>query len=207
MLSSGLKVHTKPRSSSHVVETILEQYGADEKVGVCFAYYDYTQSASQGFSHIIRSLIKQLCRKADTIPDAFKKAKQNADSPSTLANLNHFTTITSKFEKVFLIIDALDECLEDDERPRMLCFFAEALGHISHIRVFVTSRRESDIVHKFEALGMPTIQLEAESVAADIEKYVTNEVSRLRSEKELYIINEELAEKVVRTLTDRAEGM
>lgn len=200
-------MHTKLTSSSHVVETILEQYGPDKEVGICFAYYDYTQSASQKFAQIILSLIKQLCRKADTIPSAFRKAKQNADSPSTLANLNHFTTSTSKFKKVFIIIDALDECLEDDERPRMLCFLAEALRDISHIRVFVTSRREPDIVHKFEALGMLTIQLEAESVAADIEKYVTNEVSRLRSEKELYISDKELAEKVVRTLTDRAEGM
>ena len=77
-------------------------------------------------------------------------------------------------------------------------------------KIFVTSRREHDIVQAFMRLTTPTIEIQAESVAADISKYVSSEIERLcddYSGTNLHLQSKELKEKVLETLTAKAEGM
>ena len=59
-------------------------------------------------------------------------------------------------------------------------------------------------------LETPIIEIEAGSVAADISSYVRSEVKRLRDGydgKRLYLKNDTLEMTIVRTLTEKAEGM
>ncbi|KAF2135403.1 uncharacterized protein K452DRAFT_212756, partial [Aplosporella prunicola CBS 121167] len=95
--------------ASNVIETVIETFGPEKAVGICYAYYDYTVASSQGFVRTILSLIKQLCR-TSAIPDAFKSIKRNADPASTLGDQHGFSTVAKSFTEVFVMIDALDEC-------------------------------------------------------------------------------------------------
>ncbi|KAF2135404.1 uncharacterized protein K452DRAFT_281591, partial [Aplosporella prunicola CBS 121167] len=108
------------------------------------------------------------------------------------------------------MIDALDECPEDEERPKILRFLTEVMKELPLVRVFITSRREADITYTLESRGTPTIQLEARNMAADIEKYVSNKIERLQSGldgRKLYVKDECLVQKIIATLTNRADGM
>ncbi|KAF2135412.1 uncharacterized protein K452DRAFT_22926 [Aplosporella prunicola CBS 121167] len=196
--------------ASNVIEAILEKYAPDPTVGICFAYYDYTKSSSQDFAQIVLSLIKQLCQKS-TIPDAFMNAKRNADPPSAIGDQHHFSMSAQNFKELFILIDALDECPKE-ERSKTFRFIKEALNKtpLVQTRIFVTSRRESDINLELENLRAPTIQLEAQNVAADVEAYVRSEVQSLRSGldgKKLYVADERLVQKIISTLTEKADGM
>ena len=77
-------------------------------------------------------------------------------------------------------------------------------------KVFITSRKESDITEAFKREKAPIIEVKAENVAEDIRRYVGTEVKRLRAGyngKRLYIGSDTLEDKIIRALTDKAEGM
>lgn len=143
------------------------------------------------------------------MPLAFLIAKQNSDPPSKLGNQSSFLTIAQDFTEVFLLIDGLDECPED-KRPNVLGFLKFLVENLPYFKIFVTSRREKDLVRAFEELKAPKIEIEAKSVAADITKYVADEVKQLRQGydgKKLYVKSITLEQKIIDTLTTKADGM
>jgi ankyrin repeat domain-containing protein 50 len=157
---------------------------------------------------IVGSLIKQLCRKGDTIPDWLLKFKRDSLSLSDTIKQASFISLAETFEEVFLVIDALDECPKT-ERHEIIGFINKVVTGLPRAKVFVTSRREEDIVTAFED-GTHTIQIKTENVTADVELYVRSEVKKLRkgeNGKKLYLSSDALEGKIIRELTEKAEGM
>jgi len=196
-------------SRSHVLEHVTTERALHKDVGIGFAYYNYQSPEMGDASRIIVALIKQLCRKKDVVPPGFLKVKRDAMDPSQLGNQESFITVASEFREVVVIIDALDECPKD-ARNRILGFLSGVANNLPCAKVFVTSRRERDIEEAFMKLKTPIIEIEAGSVAADISSYVRSEVKRLRDGydgKRLYLKNDTLEMTIVRTLTEKADGM
>lgn len=160
-------------------------------------------------SQIISALVKQLCRKRDIVPIAFLSAKQDALPPSTLGNQSSFLTVAQDFREMFLLVDGLDECPED-KRSHVLRFLKFLVEKLPRQKIFVTSRREKDLVRAFDELEAPKLEIEAKSVEADITKYVTDEIKQLRQGydgKKLYVKSQSLEQKIIDTLTTKADGM
>ena len=192
-----------------MLEHVTTERALHKDVGIGFAYYNYQSTEMRDVSQIIVALIKQLCRKKDVVPPGFLKVKQDAMDPSQLGNQESFITVASEFREVVVIIDALDECPKD-ARNRILGFLSGVANNLPCAKVFVTSRRERDIEEAFMKLKTPIIEIEAGSVAADISSYVRSEVKRLRDGydgKRLYLKNDTLEMTIVRTLTEKADGM
>jgi ankyrin repeat domain-containing protein 50 len=192
-----------------VLEHVTTERALHKDVGIGFAYYNYQSTEMRDVSQIIVALIKQLCRKKDVVPPGFLKVKQDAMDPLQLGNQESFITVASEFREVVVIIDALDECPKD-ARNRILGFLSGVANNLPCAKVFVTSRRERDIEEAFMKLKTPIIEIEAGSVAADISSYVRSEVKRLRDGydgKRLYLKNDTLGMAIVRTLTEKADGM
>jgi ankyrin repeat domain-containing protein 50 len=192
-----------------VLEHVTTERALHKDVGIGFAYYNYQSTEMRDASLIIVALIKQLCRKKDVIPPGFLKVKQDAMDPSQLGNQESFIIVASEFREVVVIIDALDECPKD-ARNKILGFLSGIANNLPCAKVFVTSRREIDIEEAFMKLKTPIIEIEAGSVAADISSYVRSEVKRLRDGydgKRLYLKKATLEMTIVRTLTEKADGM
>lgn len=137
------------------------------------------------------------------------KIKNDSYSPTFISDQASFRLLAQTFSEVFMVVDALDECPKD-ERSNIIQFISEITKELAHIKVFVTSRWEMDIVDAFKSNNTPTIKIKADSVAADIQTYVTAATTQLRKGrfgKRLYIRSDALEEKIIRTLTDKAEGM
>lgn len=194
---------------SNILEHITAEYALSAQTAISFAYCSYRTPGLQDNSQILAALIKQLCRKKDSIPPWLLKFKHDSLSPSTASTPDTFISLAKGFEKVFVVIDALDECPKR-ERPDIIGSVIKIVNALPCIKVFITSRRELDIVDVFENGSTPTIQIKAESVAEDIELYVREEVMKLRKGhygKRLWIESNELEEKITSTLTKKAEGM
>ena len=193
-----------------MVEYVTSERALDETAGIALAYYDYQSSELYDMPRVIAALVKQLCRKKGDIPAGFLKTKQDAMPASQLGNQDSFVTAAAQFAEVFLIVDALDECAKS-VRHGILDFLRELIDDDRLlVKIFVTSRREMDIEAEFQRLNRPTIMVEARSVAADISRYVTNEVNRLRSGhggKRLYVNSDALELHIIDTLTAEADGM
>ncbi|OCL05705.1 ankyrin, partial [Glonium stellatum] len=107
------------------------------------------------------------------------------------------------------MVDALDECTED-ERHQVIGFLTRLTCVLPHAKVFITSRKETDIFEAFQQIKTPSIKIEAENVAEDISNFLHAEVKRLRqghNGKRLYIASDHLEERIVTTLSEKAEGM
>lgn len=215
--SSLLWCHGKPGAgksvlASNVLEHVTKQYLFDRNTAISFAYYNYQTTELGQLSTVIAALLKQLCRQAAEIPSWLVKHREDALSPATASTPESYTKLGRTFGNVFLIIDALDECLEA-ERHAVLRFIRGMVSQDSGLpcaKVFVTSRREADIEEAFTQVAAPVLKIEAGDVASDIEMYVRDEVERLRSGdhgKKLYVQNEALIDKTIDTLTNKAEGM
>lgn len=194
-----------------MIEYITNECALDENIAICFAYYNYRTPELKDPSKIVAALVKQLCRKTDTISPWLLKFKHDSLDPSTASTQDTLIRLVEelKFEKVYIVIDALDECPEK-ERHHIIGIISEVIKALYGAKIFITSRRESDILRAFEESSTPTIQIEADNVAADIENFVSNKVKKLREGqhgKKLHITSDSLAERVIETLTQKAEGM
>jgi hypothetical protein len=135
----------------------------------------------------------------------------DARSPSLAGTQERFISLIEDLSQVYIVFDALDECPERERK--------DTLGFITGlvtatvpccVKVFATSRREMDIAKAFEEKHIPTIQIGAENVAADIETFARSQVENLRkgeNGKTLYITSDSLKEKIIQTLATEANGM
>ncbi|OAG06012.1 ankyrin [Paraphaeosphaeria sporulosa] len=214
--SSLLWCHGKPGIgksvlASNVIEDITTKIGLREDAALCFAYYNYRDARLKELHQIVTALLKQLCRRKDQLPRDLLQTKHDALPSSLVGTQERFRSLIEDLPQVYVVFDALDECPEQ-ERGDILGFIT---GIVTaqvrcHVKVFVTSRNEMDIAKAFGDRHIPTIQIQTENVTADIETFARSQVEKLQGGehgKTLYVTNDGLKEKIVRTLATKAEGM
>lgn len=136
---------------------------------------------------------------------------RDARSPSLIGSRDCFLSLAESFSEVFVVFDALDECPEK-KRHDILGFITEVVTASvpCRVKVFATSRREMDIAKAFEDRHVPTVQILAENVAADIETFARSKVEKLRVGeygKTLYVTSDDLVWRIVEVLVKKADGM
>ncbi|KAH0544336.1 hypothetical protein FGG08_001477 [Glutinoglossum americanum] len=191
------------------LEHITTHHSFNDKVGVAFAYCKYNSPDPQHQpSQIVSAFIKQLCWKKEKIPqsllDFYHKYDGDARTPAFDKYKENFLHLAESYDRIFLVIDALDEC-QQDPREKVIDFICELANDFPCARVFVTSRMENDIAEAF--MKTPTIQIEARNVAEDINAFVSDRVGQLVKTKKLRLRDHALQERIIQTLVSRAEGM
>lgn len=197
--------------SSILLEHVVTLHALDRRVAIAFAYIKYDFPDSHQPLNIVSALIKQLCWKKDAIPDDLLAFFHNYDGNARIPTLDTVIArfihlVETDFDHAFLVIDALDEC-EQNYREQILDFVKQLTALVPTVKVFVTSRRETDIVEAFQLLGTPAIEIAAHNVEADINSFVADRVKYLLETKKLKIRNASLKEKIIKTLTTQADGM
>lgn len=178
---------------------------------LCFAYYNYRDMQLKDLHQIIAALIKQLCRRKDQLPCDLLQTKHDALPPSLVGTQERFMSLVEDLHQVYVVFDALDECPEQERRAILKFIIGIVAAQVRcRVKVFVTSRKEMDIAEAFGDRHIPTIQIQAENVTADIKTFVCSQVEKLRvgdHGKTLYITNDTLKERIIWTLATKAEGM
>lgn len=194
------------------METISNKYALNDRTGIAFVYFNYQDQTLQKPTKILAALIKQLCRKKKDIPDHLKQFyrsySREAEIPSYEKLQSQLVELSgTSFDQVFFVIDAMDEC---ENRKQFLPFVTTLARESSCIlKVFVTSRREKDILTTFTrgTAGFPTIQVEATKVDADIAAFVHFEIGRRTGDDNFCVIDQELQDKIEKTLVSQSNGM
>lgn len=192
------------------MEHITTEFALHDNVGISFAYYNYREPELGDPSIVVGALIKQLCQKKDCIPSELLRLRHDSHSNMTASNPDSFVSLAKPFREVFIVLDALDECPEH-ERHRIIGFIDKVVAELQCAKIFITSRREADIVEAFEG-KTSTVQIEAKNVAADIALYVRDEVAKAKlprgwNGKRLYLTSDKLQGKIIDTLVSKADGM
>jgi hypothetical protein len=199
-------------SRSSIIENITANKVLQEDAHICFAYYNYRDTRLKDLHRILASFVKQLCRRRDCIPTNLLQIKDDALPQSIIGTQDHVFSLIEDLPEVYLVFDALDEC-PAQEREQILGFITNILTLEStscRVKVFATSRPEHDISDAFEKHNVPTIKILADNVKSDIETYTRGQVEILRDGKNgktLHVTSDSLKEKIVQTLTAKADGM
>jgi hypothetical protein len=104
----------------------------------------------------------------------------------------------------FLVVDALDECLEEDERP----IFYQAISNIQSLaldtRILITSRALPDITTGIEKLSPIIMNMSMDEVDSDIRIFVH---STLEKDPKLSKWSLKIRQEIENTLTEKSGGM
>ena len=112
-----------------------------------------------------------------------------------------FLSIAKRLPRLYILVDALDEC---NDRTELLRFLKRILESKVGLNLLITSRKEHEFYVALKDGVDCTVSIQDERVDADICLHVK---SCLASDPKLSLWNPEMKEKILTSLTSRAHGM
>ncbi|KAL5088041.1 hypothetical protein Trisim1_007209 [Trichoderma cf. simile WF8] len=185
-----------------VVDNLLIRSLDDSTVGVAYYYCNFKRQDEQTAVRIISCLLRQLCASQTPLPDVMKTFHKKHATISTRPSLEVISvalqSVASIYSKVFIAIDALDEC-QPTERSLFLSKLFD-LQAKTEINIFATSRPILEIEKLFN--GCQSIDIVASP--DDIYKYIDGHISQL---SDFVQHNPELQEQIKMEISASVQGM
>jgi ureidoglycolate hydrolase len=187
-----------------VVINFLERIIKQENVGIAYIYCTHREQ-NQTAGNLIASLLKQLIQQRPAIPVNIRDLYRHHRSKQTHPPLSDYSRLLQAelhhFSKVYIVIDALDECSEESRIREH--FLAEIQGLSPMVQLLVTSRHIPDIEHKFEGAA----RLEICASDGDIKRYLESRIERQLPLASYVSTNPALRSDILTTITLKAHGM
>lgn len=185
---------------------------------IAYHYFDFRDTFKRDVRGLLASLLFQLGdgsdRYWDVLYQLYITCGNGSEQPNGAALANCLKTMLELpgHVPIFVIMDALDECLNTTGTPsprEKVLDFVEDLVRSNHSNLFicVTSRPEQDIQNVLNPLTNASFRVslhEERGQWEDINDYVRSFVHQDRAMRRW---REEDKELVIRTLSDRANGM
>ncbi|KAI1754892.1 hypothetical protein F4782DRAFT_464491 [Xylaria castorea] len=164
--------------ASIVVDNLFDLQRADRSIGVCYVFLNFRQSDEQKLEHLMAGLLKQLAQTQIGLSESVKSLggqhMSKAKSPSISELRQALSSVVAEFSRVFVVIDALDECQTDNCQRE---FISELLNFRSNFEAnfLATSRFIPAITSRFGSAVMKEIRASDE----DIVRYLDGNLPRL----------------------------
>jgi hypothetical protein len=192
--------------SSTAIEDIRDTCQKDADASHAFFYFSFSDKRKQSDSDLLRSLVAQLGWREpglSMLRQAYENAKSSVPGPDELEKI--LLASIRSCSKVYLLVDALDECPEDNEtRQSVLARIERLTQDASNLKIFATSRELDSIRKSMEALAAEPLRVITRAVDADIQAYLSTELSRDRNLCEL---SPEMRVLIESTIASQADGM
>ena len=164
--------------TSIVVKELITRFENDGSTGIAYLYCNYRRQHEQKPEDLFASLLKQLVQE-QPIPDSVKTLYDRHKDKRTRPSLDEISavlqSVAATYSRVFIIVDALDECqISDSCRQRFLSSLFN-LQAKCEANLFVTSRLISSIEKEFEGNS----KLEIRASEEDVRKYLEGHMFRL----------------------------
>ncbi|KAK6496346.1 hypothetical protein TWF481_002371 [Arthrobotrys musiformis] len=185
------------------LKTLRDQDAAQNvQTGVAFVYCIYNEREKQDSDDLLASILVQLVLGRPDIPEPiqklYKSHRQGKKPRLSLDQISEaITSITTSYSRVFIVVDALDECKDSSVRNSLLSKLSE-LQAISDVRLMVTFRPEAIQEDKIMT------RLEIRAQKEHIEEYLQSQISRL---PDIVMENHELQNKIKTHISDLTRGM
>ena len=203
--------------SSTVIQDIEDMCKAGN-ASIAYFYFDFRDASKQGLRDLVTSLLFQLSTSSDRCCDIlsnFHSVHDNGKKKPSDGDLAEYLKKMVKLPDqppIYLIIDALDESSNTSgiSSPReMVLQLLKELVELSlqNLHICVTSRPEFDIRDVLEPLTSRRVSLHDQSgQQRDIADYIRSVVYS-DSQQIMKRWKEEDKELVIKTLSERADGM
>jgi hypothetical protein len=162
-----------------VVDHLINQYQNDPKVGIAYIYCNFRRNNEQKLDGLLASLLKQLSEALPSLPkpvtELYERHKTKRGRPSVDKLSEALQTVAASYTRVFVVVDALDECqISDGCRTQFIeeCF---ALQARCGTNVFMTSRFLPELTERFDKASVSEIRASPE----DVRKYLAGQMIQL----------------------------
>lgn len=201
LFCNGIPGAGKTILTSIVVDDISNRFSDDPSVGIAYLYCNFRRQDEQKARDLTLGLLKQLAQGLSFIPDAVKDLYHRDGSPPSKDMISEtLRLVASMYSRVFIIIDALDECQTSDGcRTRLLSEILD-LQREQGTNILATSRFIPEIVEKF----VGSMSLEIRASKEDIRRYLEGRMEELPS---LVLRNPTLQEDIMDVIVNSTDGM
>lgn len=201
----GIPGAGKTMLAAIVVDDIQQRFAQSENVGVACMYCDYKDQVAQTTKNLLASLWLQLAANnrdlSYEVEDLYNKYK--SQGPRSRPSLDEISRIlqteVERYEKVYFIIDAWDECSAEN-RTTLLRQISALPPTVS---LMITSRFLNSVPRQFQG----AIKLEIEADVEDIKHYVNERINSVERLSGWVDNNPSLQEDIVATVTKNAKKM
>ncbi|TEY86542.1 hypothetical protein BOTCAL_0006g00220 [Botryotinia calthae] len=197
----GIPGAGKTMLTSIVVEELINRFRNDKSIGIAYLYCNFKRQHDQKIDDLLLSLLKQLSRYQSSLPgavkDMFDLHSPRQNRPSTKEISSALKSVIDLYSKVFIVVDALDECqMADGCRINFLSEIFH-LQETCQLSLFATSRHIPDIEDMFDN----SMRLEIRASDTDVERYLDSRMSQLpgyvRNSKDL---QNEIKTKIIKAI-------
>ncbi|WYZ35708.1 hypothetical protein EsH8_X_000355 [Colletotrichum jinshuiense] len=163
-------------------EDIEEQVDTKPEVGLAFVYCDF--KTRHKLEDLLASLVKQLSQQSEEFPECVVRlygCHKHMNTRPSVAELSETLKIVAKsyYSKVFIVIDAIDECsTKDNTRTK----FSKAMTNLQDapdvtVNIMVTSRHLPSVKNMFG--GHDSTQIEIKANSEDVGAYLDAQMVEL----------------------------
>ncbi|KAJ7884781.1 Pfs, NACHT and ankyrin domain protein [Mycena olivaceomarginata] len=174
-------------------------------IGVAWIYFHHKEESTQTPDDIHLSVARQLAKSSTELYTRLRSAYKEDPSARPLAHLlvSDARILMGRFEKVFIVIDALDECAEK-YRARILQIMAGL--QLSRANILITSRKNvSDHISTARLVDVQRINIDGND--EDIMKYVSTCIKEQTTLAEIIGKDPSLGEEIVQKIVKSCQGM
>jgi Cdc6-like AAA superfamily ATPase len=165
--------------TSIVVEELTTLFSTDPTVGIAYIYCNFRRQDEQKIDDLLRSLLKQLSESQPSLPgtvkDLYDRDKTKRTPPSLDEISRSLQTVATLYSRVFIIIDALDECQASHGCREKFLSEIFNLQIKTGTNLFTTSRFIPEITEKFDE----GLRLEIRASNQDVQRYLDGYMSQL----------------------------
>ena len=180
---------------SRVIDHLLTSAGTAQRLGVVYVYLDYNDQANQTAAGVMKSLLKQLVYQRRSLPTKLESAYDEGKLLDMNSIVEMFLESAQQFSKVFVVLDALDEC-NIREREILMPYLQRLLQ--SGIRICVTARPEAQC--KLTSNQIRSLEISAHD--HDIENFLAQRLMQVES-----AVDDQSKEAIISTVVAGAKGM
>ena len=199
--------------------SIIKDLEAERKAGLAslaYYYFDFKDTNKQDLRGLLSSLLLQLTARSNTCYDIldqlYVEHEKGSRQPSERDLIKCLLRVLAfpGQGKLYIIVDALDECPHNlgtpTSREKVLEFVDKLLSlRLHHVRICITSRPEVDIQSSLGHLTSHCVSLHDQSgQRKDIIDYIEHFVE---SDRRMEKWRKEDKELVIKTLAQKAQGM
>lgn len=173
---------------------------------MAYIYFDHNEQDRQKprdiFASLVKQLVSQLRQPLDIVKDLLGVLKPPRAREVSLAELYSFLmSISSAFDQVFFIFDALDECDQKEQRDQLLPLFHRMVK--GGIQMFITSRHDPEDI---QASLRESAKIELSANREDIKCYIEWKINE--DPRAQRLVNQgKCQDKIISELTDCAKGV
>ncbi|KAK9622259.1 hypothetical protein V6Z98_006936 [Aspergillus fumigatus] len=160
------------------VDDLTRRFKTQKDVGVAYVYCEFNRWHEQKAGDLLINILKQLCLMKPSLPDGVMKLHKQCNGRKNLLRSEDISEtlqlVAAMFSKVFVVIDALDECQTFDGSQAKFLAEIFKLQSNSATNIFATSRP----THIPEPFRDKTA-LEIHASEADVNRYLEKNMFRL----------------------------